>query len=304
MLRKLIVLMYAGAAIHGMAGASPVQVTDLLNEYLLVNSQLRAIYQKIQVGQVVSQVNTRQLAKFDEIITERYREKTSYGSSWSAHYGFNFAGGGGSSSHSSGYDKSKIIASNPQSAAEFSVDERRDFGKVQKQLQIYINKNENAIIQMLLLAARASYLAYQLEQAGLSIREDEVTDTVEMASNVYFLGVQNVTRCVQITFAGGSSYSRSSSSSSGSAYAGLWAHVASSSYYSHSTSLERVSHSVTTCSADQNWAKVDATNATQYVSVQFLSNLMREWVGALSRSRVISKQVPTFNLTWNSPFFR
>lgn len=299
--RKLILLICAVAATYLPAQA---QVTDLLNEYLLVNSQLRAIYQKIQVGQVVAQVNTRQLAKFDEVITERYREKISYGSSWSAHYGFNYAGGGANYSHSSGHDTSKIIAGNPQATAEFSSEERRDFAKLQKQLQSYIGKNEGAIIQMLLLGARASYLAYQLEQAGLSLREDEITDTVEMVSNVYFLGVQNVTRCVQINFAGGSDYSRSSSSSGYSAHAGIWAHVAGSSHYSHSTSLERVSHSVKTCSADENWAKVDAKNSTQYISLQFLSSLMREWVGALSRSRVISKPVPTFNLTWNSPFFK
>ena len=301
MLNKLIVLMFA---LMWTPPSSAQGVTDLLNEYLLVNSQLRSLYQKIGVGQVVAQVNTRQLAQFNEVITEKYRESTSSSSRSSLSLGFNSASSSANYNHSSGYDNSKIIATNPEAVANFGVDERRDFGKVQQQLQIYLNKNENAIVQMLLLGTRASYLAYQLELQGLSLREEELTDTIEMVSNVYFLGVQNVSRCVQINYAGSKTYNRTTADSSFAVNAGWWAHFAGSSNYSHSTSLEYISHSVTTCDASQNWARIDASRSTQTVSVQFLSNLMREWVGALSRHRVITKQIPTLSLTWNSPFFK
>ncbi len=301
MLNKLIVLMFA---LTWTQATSAQGVTDLLNEYLLVNSQLRSHYQKIGVGQVVAQVNTRQLAKFDEVITEKYRESSSRSSQSGMTFGFNSASSSTNYSHSSGYDSSKIIPTNPEAVANFSANERRDFGKVQQQLQSYLNKNENTIVQMLLLGTRASYLAYQLELQGLNLREEDVTDTVEMVSNVYFLGVQNVSRCVQINYAGSKDYSQTTTGSSFSANAGWWAHFASSSSYTHSASLEHVSHSITTCDASQNWARIDTSRSMQTVSVQFLSSLMREWVGALSRHRVINKQVPTFNLTWNSPFFK
>lgn len=303
MRNKFILFLILGCVAHAQVQPSS-QITDLLNEYLLVNTQLRSIYQKIAVGQVVSQINTEQLAKFDEIITEKYRESTSQSSRSIAILGWSSSNSGSNYSQSSGYNKSKIIASNPREAAHFSLEEQRDFGKMQSGLQVYINKNEDAIIQMLLLGARASYLAYQLEQQGLSISETEITDTVEMTSNIYFLGVQNVSRCVQINFAGSTDSTRTSANSSYAANVGFWASVASSSSYSHSTSLERISHSVTNCSAGQNWAKIDSSRSTQTVTVQFLSSVMREWVGALSRSRVISKQVPTLNLNWNSPFFK
>ena len=301
MLNKLIVLMFA---LTWTQATSAQGVTDLLNEYLLVNSQLRSLYQKIGVGQVVAQVNTRQLAKFNEVITEKYRENTSRSSSSSASIGLSSARSSAYYDHSSGYNSSIITASNPQATADFSIDERRDFGKLQSRLQTYLNKNENTIVQMLLLGTRASFLAYQLELQGLNLREEDVTDTVEMVSNVYFLGVQNVSRCVQINYAGSKDYSQTSTGSNFSANAGWWAHFASSTSYTHSASLEHVSHSVTTCDASQNWARIDTSRSTQTVSVQFLSSLMREWVGALSRHRVINKQVPTFNLTWNSPFFK
>jgi hypothetical protein len=149
------------------------------------------IASNIKMDEVVNSVDSVLNIEQEEVVVSHKNESAS----------FRILGGLFSGSLGHNYNTTKIIQTNSEEVYAFSTKKQRSFAKLQKQLKAYIAKNETDIFYSKVFAAKALQLAAKMNVENIQEVYSLVTKTAQQVEVISFLGVQNISECIETNHA-------------------------------------------------------------------------------------------------------
>ncbi len=296
---KLITLNLAALTI--MLFVTSAQADNIQSYHNTVKEMLQ-LRQKIGINQVVKKVQTALLKIVDETVTEKFSNNSEVSASGIAPVqtgdGFMFIPYSVNYIQSSHSDVVKLIVRNAKEVNSFDDKVKKEFKQLNFDVNQYIKDNINNIIHIKSLAAQALMQASTLMDENYPISIGELEDIIDVAMQIDFSGVQEVSVCEKINYTNRSRGSEQKVSG----FFGLFIGGSAK----KQSQWNQMAHSKTTCDYSYNKAvTVKAGEGTENrINLSEVDRVLKSWIKSSMAKRLFQYKEQLYFPHFGSPYYQ